>query len=85
MFRTQIQLTDEQARALKKLAHKKNVSVAALIRGSVDEVLRSQGAVSREEQIRRALAVAGLFHSGKTDISERHDDYLADIYGDYKK
>ncbi|MHB9111970.1 MAG: ribbon-helix-helix domain-containing protein [Thermoleophilia bacterium] len=84
MFRTQIQLTNEQARALKKMAQEKNVSVAAIIRESVDEVLRSQGAVSRDEQIQRALAVVGRFHSGKHDISVHHDDYLAEAYGERK-
>ena len=28
----------------------------------------------------RALALAGQFHSGHTDISSRHDEYLADTY-----
>jgi hypothetical protein len=85
MFRTQIQLTDEQARALKKLAQEKNVSMAAIIRDSVDVVLHSRGAVSRDEQIQRALAVVGRFHSGKSDISVHHDDYLAESYGDHNK
>lgn len=85
MFRTQIQLKDEQARALKKLAQEKNISMAALIRDSVDNILRSQSAVSSDEQVRRALEVVGRFHSGKSDISVHHDDYLAESYGDHNK
>lgn len=37
MIRTQIQLTEEQARALKALAAARHVSVAELIRQSVDD------------------------------------------------
>ncbi len=85
MVRTQIQLTEEQAKALKRLANRKHVSVASLIRDGVDEVLHSQGVISREEQVKRALAAAGKFRSGAGDLSERHDEYLAEIYGEYKK
>ena len=36
MIRTQVQLTEEQARALRNLASARQVSVAELIRQSVD-------------------------------------------------
>ncbi len=39
MIRTQIQLSEEQARTLKKLAAKEGKSVAELIRASVDILL----------------------------------------------
>ncbi len=80
MVRTQIQLTESQAEALKKLSSAKHVSVAELIRRSVDNLIKSSPVVDREEMKRRAMAVAGRFHSGKTDISERHDDYLAEDF-----
>ncbi|NOR83394.1 MAG: ribbon-helix-helix protein, CopG family [Ardenticatenales bacterium] len=80
MIRTQIQLTEEQAKAIKTLAMKRNTSVAELIRRSVDELLQKAVGADLAERRRRALAAAGRFHSGKTDISRNHDDYLAEAY-----
>jgi len=54
--------------------------VAELIRRSVDNLIKSSAGVDREEMKRRAIAAAGQFHSGKTDISERHDDYLTEDF-----
>jgi hypothetical protein len=80
MIRTQIQLTEDQAATLKELAHRENVSIAELTRQAIDHWLRHMGAVSPVEQRRQALDVVGRFHSGKSDISEKHDDYLAEAY-----
>ena len=80
MIRTQIQLTEEQAKAIKTLAMKRNTSVAELIRQSVDELLQKAVGTDIAERRRRALAAAGRFHSEKTDISTNHDDYLAEAY-----
>lgn len=85
MVRTQIQLTEAQVRELKKLAADYQMSMAALIRDSIDEMLKSRHQVSREEQRQRALAVAGKYRSGKSDISKRHDHYLTGIYGNHRK
>jgi hypothetical protein len=82
MVRTQIQLSEKQAKALKKLAARRNVSVAELIRQAVDEQLRAAGGVDRDERKRRALAAAGRFHSGLTDLSTEHDHYLAEAFGE---
>ena len=80
MIRTQIQLSEKQARALKDLAARRNVSVAELIRQAVDEQLRAAGTIDPEERKRRALAAAGRFHSGLTDLSTEHDRYLAEAF-----
>lgn len=85
MIRTQIQLTDQQALELKRLAGERRVSVASLIRECVDGLLRYECAVSREELINRSLEAVGKYHSEEGDLSEHHDDYLAQAYGDYKK
>jgi len=77
MVRTQIQLTEEQADALKAAAAKQGVSMAELIRRSVDRLIETSGEASQKELRRRAAAVAGRFRSGSTDISARHDEYLA--------
>jgi Arc/MetJ-type ribon-helix-helix transcriptional regulator len=80
MIRTQIQLTEEQAQALKELAAGRRTSVAELIRESVDELLYKVGGIDEAERRRRAIAVAGRFRSGKGDISENHDEYLGADY-----
>jgi len=80
MVRTQIQLTEEQIEALKRLASKKHVSIAELIRQGVDTLIRSTGTVSPEERRKRAIAVAGRFRSGLKDLSAKHDDYLKEAY-----
>lgn len=81
MVRTQIQLTDEQAAALKKLAAGRNESVAELIRRGVDTLLRSISPVTPDERRHRAIAVAGRFRSGRKDLSSEHDKHLAEAYG----
>jgi Ribbon-helix-helix protein, copG family len=80
MIRTQVQLTEEQARALKEIAHRENASVAELTRRAIDQWLQMTSAIPMTERRRRALAVVGRFRSGQTDVSERHDDYLAEAF-----
>jgi hypothetical protein len=36
--------------------------------------------VDPEEQLKRALAIAGKFGSGRRDISKKHDTYLTEGY-----
>lgn len=78
MVRTQIQLREEQALALKRLAEAKGLSMAELVRQGVDLVIRQGNRPSPEQRRARAAAAAGRFRSGKTDVARRHDDYLAD-------
>ena len=80
MIRTQVQLTEEQARALKEIAHRENASIAELTRRAIDQWLQTTGAIPMAERRHRALAVVGTFRSGQTDVSERHDEYLAEAY-----
>ena len=80
MVRTQIQLTEEQSKALKKVAAQRNLSMAELIRQGIDFYLRSCGTISQEERRQRAIKAAGQFHSGQADLSEKHDQYLAEVY-----
>jgi len=77
MIRTQIQLTDDQAQALRALSAKTGLSIAELIRRGLVPLLRG-GLAEHDERASRAAAVVGRFHSGKTDISVDHDQYLAD-------
>lgn len=79
MVRTQIQLTEELARKLKDLARQRNISMAEATRRALEQWVESESAPF-DERRRRAIAAVGKFHSGKSDISERHDDYLAEAY-----
>jgi RecA/RadA recombinase len=77
MVRTQIQLTEDQAKALKRIAQSQHLSVAELIRKAVDMVIRSGSFIDIEERRKRAMEIVGKFGSGKRDVSEKHDLYLA--------
>lgn len=80
MVRTQIQLTKEQANALKKLALSRHLSIAELIRQAVDSFIKSSAVIDIEERKKRAIAAAGRFHSGISDLSTAHDKYLAEAF-----
>ncbi len=82
MVRTQIQLTEEQSRQIRSIAEENSTSMAEVIRRAIDDWLARYGdelAATRQE---RALEVVGRYRSGLSDISDRHDDYLAEAYGD---
>jgi hypothetical protein len=81
MIRTQVQFTEQQIEALRALAASRDVSIAELVRQSVDQLIRTSDLLSPEEKRRRALDIVGKYHSGQSDISTRHDDYLDEIYG----
>jgi len=80
MVRTQIQLTEDQARALKRIAQSRHLSIAELIRKAVETIIKSSTVVDHEERHKRAMEIVGKFSSGKHDISKKHDLYLVDAY-----
>ncbi len=82
MVRTQIQLTEEQSKSLRRLAEIDNVSLAEVIRRSVDNYIEARQDVSREERKRRLLSVVGIGNSGVSDLGVNHDKYLAEIYAE---
>ena len=79
MVRTQVQLTREQAQALKKLSKTTGLSSAELIRRALTPFLRD-GLNGAEERRRRAMAIVGRFRSGHPDMSVEHDRYLDEDY-----
>lgn len=81
MVRTQIQLTPEQARTLKKMAHSHQASVSELVRKAIDDLIRSKTRTDAQEIKKRALEIVGKYHSGKRDISKKHDNYLTEAFG----
>jgi hypothetical protein len=76
--RIPVGLTDEQHARLKREAARSHRSVGALIRHAVDEAYPDDAEVRRRLHARAAEAI-GRYSSGKTDISERHDVYLAEL------
>jgi len=78
--RVQIQLTTEQHQRLRDLALRRQASVAKLVRDFIDDGLRRSTEPDRADAVRRFLASAGSGHSGHSDISRRHDDYLEEAY-----
>jgi hypothetical protein len=70
----QIYLDPEQNRALTYLSKARKRSKAAIIRSCIDDFLAN---LPVEED--PLLKVVGLGDSGHTDLSERHDDYLAGV------
>ena len=85
MVRTQIQLTEEQSQTLKRIAGKENISVAELIRRSVDAYIDTRLKVSPGEREQRLLSIVGIGHSGVSDLGVNHDKYLAEIYAEVGK
>jgi hypothetical protein len=73
MQRVQVQLTDEQLKALRKHADATGGGVAATVRKAVDFWISNE---ERTYQLDRALEAIGGFHSGLGDLAERHDAYL---------
>ena len=81
MIRTQVQLTDRQLQALRHAASATGRSVADLIRQGIDQYLAGRSELGREERVERAIAVAGTFSSGHSDVGANHDRHLAEAFG----
>lgn len=82
MVRTQIQLTDKQARKLRTIAREQGISLAELIRRCIDRML-SEPPTAREELYARAAELVGRFRDprGAQDLSTDHDRYLDEAFG----
>jgi hypothetical protein len=79
MVRTQVQLTDKQAEALRRRSKRENVSIAELVRQAIDAFTRAEPPSGRQLR-ERAISAAGRFASGVHDTSSRHDDVLAEAF-----
>jgi hypothetical protein len=82
MERLQIQVTSAQADRLREQAKQRGVSVAALVRDAVDAAFRNALLTpSPADRWARSRAAVGRYGSGSVDpVSERHDEYLDEIY-----
>lgn len=79
MIRTQVQLTEEQARLLREISRTGRESIAALIRRAVDQFLMNRKP-DRFALYRQASAVVGKYEAGTRDISLEHDRYLEEAF-----
>lgn len=88
MVRTMVQLTEEQVKALKKLAKARKTSVAFLVRESVALYVNSSLKEKKQEEKRRR-ALEGLEKikkaryrdlESKKDVSVNHDKYLDEAF-----
>jgi hypothetical protein len=81
VVRTQIQLTERQARRLRAQARERGVSLAELIRRCVERGLEDD-APDRAALYERAARVIGRFpdRRGARDLSRRHDHYLNEAF-----
>jgi plasmid stability protein len=75
MVKTQLQLDDETYDALRGAAHKQRKSMSAVAR----EILRSY-LVAEKPTSMKALTFLGAGASGRSDISVRHDEALAEDF-----
>jgi Ribbon-helix-helix protein, copG family len=77
MERTQIQLTPEQAKKVRRAAAERGISMAAYIRGAVEQRLSVEPTARAR---RRLVASIGGFRSDRSDVSRRHDAYLEEAF-----
>jgi hypothetical protein len=83
MVRTQIQLPEDQYRRLRRWARERGISLAEAIRRCVaDRLVAEEGAPSRAERVRAALAVCGKYRDpdGQSRVAIDHDRRLAEAY-----
>lgn len=75
--RIPIGLTDSQHARLGREAARRHVSVGALVREAVDATFPEELEARRAAR-RRSCSLLGAFDSGRSDISERHDELLGE-------
>ena len=76
MVRAQIYFDEKEYEAVREAAFKQRVSISALLRRLVDEQLL--GRKPKKNAAKEILSLAGMFRETKSDVAERHDDYLWD-------
>jgi len=75
--RIPIGLTDNQHARLAREAARRRVSVGALVRQAVDATF-PEDLEARRLARRGSRSILGAFDSGRSDISERHDELLGE-------
>jgi hypothetical protein len=82
MVRTQIQLTKEQARGVKRLSRERSVSMAEVIRSFIEIGISAEES-RRDSAYERAKQVIGRFpdKEGARDLAREHDRHLDGAFG----
>ena len=81
MVRTQVYFSEKQHRALRRAARREGISMTALLRRMVErELLRKFKSPDYAKEA--VMAFADLGRSGRSDISENHDEALAEAFRD---
>jgi hypothetical protein len=75
-----IELTSEQEEALRRVAEMRQKTVEEIIAEWVQRLLEECVDTDWENRRARALNASGRFRSGKRDVSEKHDKYLAEAF-----
>jgi hypothetical protein len=75
-----IELTSEQEEALRRVAEMRQKTVEDIIAEWVQRLLEECADTDWGNRRARALNAAGRFRSGKRDVSEKHDKYLAEAF-----
>jgi len=70
-------MEEDQMNWLRAEASARGISISQLIREGIAS-FRAHEERFPEEKKKRALAAVGRFSSSLPDVSERHDDYLAE-------
>ena len=79
MVRTQVYLSEEQHRALRQAARREGISMTALLRRLVErELLKDRK--NHDGAGDAIMGLADLGRSGRSDISEKHDEALAEAF-----
>ena len=81
MVRLLIQFTESQVKSLRAESRRRQQPVAALVRESVEAHVVKPAATGEPalDKWERAKRAVGGFRSGKRDIAENHDKYLAKL------
>jgi hypothetical protein len=81
MVRTQVYFSEEQHRALRQAAEREGISMTAFLRRMIESELL--GKINRRDYAKDAvMALADLGRSGRDNISEHHDEALAEAFRD---
>ena len=79
MVRTQVQLETRQHTKLKVIAERQSTSVSHLVRHGVDLLIAEEEQQSRWQRLMGAVGSCRDVHRA-SDVAERHDEYLTEIY-----
>jgi len=84
MVRTQLQIDDDTYEALRESAHRQKKSMSALVRSILRDHLTTERTekVCVSAELKKKYPFICMGSTIETDISIRHDDYLAEDFLD---